>query len=90
MGAENTYQKKFLPLICRKSMMDIVIFTFIDAQIFTIPSVSVMEAVRSCMIRYNISEDDYSLDTLYKTYMRIRKEMSDEQKGSSKKGPFYL
>lgn len=80
MGQKNTYLGKFIPALYRKQILDVMIYTFIDAQRFTIPGISVENSALSFMKHYEIDEDDLTIDKIVKTFSRIQKELIDERK----------
>ena len=86
MGAKNTFLKNNVAVIYQKQILDVMIFTFIDAQRFTIPSISVEESAKSFLKHYNIDEGELSLGKITLSFWRIQKELIDEQKTVNKKG----
>lgn len=80
MGAKNNYLNDRVPLLYRKQILDVMIYTFIDTQRFTIPSISIEESALSFMRHYQIPEDELSLDKIKITFFRIQKELIDESK----------
>lgn len=81
MGQTNNYLKETVPALYRKQTLDIMIYTWISAQRFTIPSISVEESALSFMKHYSISEDQMSLTKVTTTFWRTQKEIINEQKG---------
>lgn len=86
MGATNSFLKNNVSVIYQKQILDVMIFTFIDTQRFTIPSISVDEAAKSFLAHHKIDEGELSIDKIRKTYYRILNELIDEQKTINKKG----
>ena len=80
MGSPNTYLQNHVPTLYRKSILDVMIFTFIDAQRFTVPTISITESAKAFMLRYQIDEGEMSLEKVVKTFTRLQKELFDEQK----------
>jgi hypothetical protein len=80
MGQKNQYLDKHIPALYRKTALDIMIFTFIDAQRFTIPGISIENSALSFLKRYDIDEGDLSIEKIRKTYTRIQKELFEDQK----------
>lgn len=64
--------------------MDVMIYTFIDCQLFTIPSISIHESARAFQKHYKIDEDEYSFDAILSSYKRTRKQLLDEEKTDTK------
>jgi hypothetical protein len=85
MGAKNSFVKNNLPVICQRQMLDVIIFTWIDAQRFTLPTISVEESAKSFLAHHKIDEGELSLDKIRKTYYRILNDLIDEQKTINKK-----
>lgn len=90
MGAENSYLKKTVPLLYRKSILDVAIYTWVKAQKKLIPSLSINECAKGFMSEHDISEDDLSHEAVMKSFKRTQKELFDEQKNHFGKGPYYL
>lgn len=80
MGAKNSFLENNVSVIYRKSILDVMIYTFISTQRFTIPTISIEESAKSFLAYHKIQEGDLSLDKITKTYSRIQKELFDEQK----------
>lgn len=80
MGAKNQYLDKHVPMLYRKTALDIIIYTFIDTQRFTIPGISVQESAKSFLKHYDIDEGDLSLEKITTTFFRIQKELINEKK----------
>lgn len=80
MGAKNGYLNETVPLLYRKQILDVMIYTWIDAQRFTLPTITVEDSAISFMRHYKISEDQLSLKKVTETFWRIQKELIDEQK----------
>ncbi len=80
MGAKNSFLENNVSVIYRKSILDVMIFTFISAQRFTIASISIEESAKSFLMYHKIEEEELSIDKIKKTYTRIQKELFDEQK----------
>lgn len=83
MGHKNNYLDKEVPALYRKQALDIMIYTFIDAQRMLIPSLSVMDCAKSFLNRYKIDEGDLSLHKIETTYYRTQKEIYADQKTKS-------
>lgn len=80
MGAPNGYLNETVPLLYRKQILDVMIYTFIDAQRFSLPSISVEESAISFLRHYKIEEEQLSVEKVTRTFWRIQKELIDEQK----------
>jgi len=78
MGQKNKYLDKEVPAMYRKNTLDTMIYTFIDAQRFTIPGISVKESALSFLKHYKIDESDLSLEKVTQTFFRIQKELLNE------------
>jgi hypothetical protein len=84
MGAKNSFLKNNVAVIYQKQMLDVMIYTWIEAQRFTVPSISVEESAKSFLIHHKIDEGELSLEKCTKSFWRIQKELIDEKKTSSK------
>lgn len=80
MGQKNNYLHNAIPALYRKTALDIMIYTFIDCQRFTIPGISVENAALSFMKHHKINEDEMSIQKVTLTYYRIQKEIFNEQR----------
>lgn len=85
MGKENSFLKNNISAIYRKQILDVMIYTFIDTQRFTIPGISVTESAKSFLHHHNIDEGELSLNSIESTYYRLQKELYEEQKTCNKK-----
>ena len=85
MGSKkNLYLEKHLPVLFRRSLMDQAIYVFIDAQKFTIPSISIEESAKAFMVHNKIEEEEYSLDAIKQSYLRTRKAIYGEEATNKK------
>lgn len=80
MGFKNTYLGNHIPALYRKQILDVMIYTFIDAQRFTIPGISIENSARAFLIRYDIDEGELSIFKITTTFSRIQKELLDEKR----------
>lgn len=90
MGAENSYLKNHVSLLCRKNAIEQAIYVSIETTRRHLPSVSVDEAVKSFMVHFNITEDDMSFESIRGSYFRTQKQLYEEQRKHTGKSPFYF
>ncbi len=83
MGQKNTYLTEHIPALYRKSILDIMIYTFIDTQRYTIPGISIDNSALAFLKRYDIDEAEMSKYKVISTFTRIQKELFEEQKTKS-------
>lgn len=76
----NKFLDNNIQRLYRHNALSIMIYTWITAQKFTVPSISVEESSLAFMKHQNISEDEMSLGTVMTTFKRIQKEVFDEYK----------
>lgn len=80
MGQKNKYLEDRIPALYRKTALDIMIYTFIDAQRFTIPGISVENSAISFLKHYEVDEEDLTINKITTTFFRIQKELINESK----------
>lgn len=85
MPKENTYIKKNVPFLYRQNIINVMIYTFIDAQRFTLPSISVDESAKAFLLHYDIDEAELPLATIRDIFFRTQKELINEQKSDNQK-----
>ncbi len=77
---KNVYTQKHIPALYQKTMMDVIIYTFITAQRFTIPGISVENSAVAFLNCYKISEEELTIVKITQTFFRIQKELAYEGK----------
>lgn len=87
MGAKNSFLENNVSVIYRKSILDVMIYTFIAAQRFTVSSITIEESANSFLVFHQISKNELSIDKIVKTFSRMQKEIFDEQKTVNQKRP---
>lgn len=80
MGHKNKYLDKVVPAMYRLNTLDTMIYTWINAQRFLIPSLSVENCALSFLMYHQIEEEELSLDKVKLTYYRIQKSIINERK----------
>ncbi len=80
MAKENIYIENHIPKFYRKSILDVMIFTWIDCQRTTIPGISVENSALSFLKHQNIPEEELTIAKITQTFFRIQKELIDERK----------
>ncbi|MDQ3047656.1 MAG: hypothetical protein M3R27_08925 [Bacteroidota bacterium] len=80
MGQKNQYLDKVIPALYRKQMLDVMIYTFIEAQRSLVPGLSVSDSAKSFLMSYDIDEGDMTLEKIKSTYFRIQKDLFHEKK----------
>ena len=80
MSDKQKYQNKVIPALYRKQILDVMIFTFIQAQRRLIPTLTIRECGISFLKHYDIDEDELSLLKIEKTYQRIQKEVIKDER----------
>lgn len=86
MGNTNSYIEKNIPILYRKQILDVMIFTYIDCQRFTIPGITVEDSSLSFMKRHGVDPEEMTIEKIRTTYYRIQKELLNEHKRKSKSG----
>lgn len=68
--ANNQYLDSIIPKFYRRQAFDVMIFVFIDAYRFLLPSVTIEEAVNAFIKRYKIDKDLITFDAIQQSYYR--------------------
>lgn len=82
MGHKNKYLDKVVPAMYRLNSLDTMIYTWINAQRFLIPGLSVENSALSFLKHHQIDEQDLTLDKIKMTYFRVQKDIINEKKTS--------
>jgi hypothetical protein len=80
VSAKNKYIENNIPALYRRTILDVMIYTFIDAVKHTIPGISVDEAALAFSKKYKIDEDEMTLTSITRVYYRIQKELFEDER----------
>ena len=79
--SKNKYLTNAIPALYRAQLIDVMAFTFIDTYRFTIPSVSIEEAVSAFIRRYKIDES-LTESAVKQSYYRTLQLVTDAERTS--------
>lgn len=80
MSQNNKYLQNVIPNLYRREVLHVMIFTFIDTYKFVHPSVTLEEAAQAFMKRHKVNEDEYGMNTIVHTYLRVQKDLHDSER----------
>lgn len=83
MGKEAEY-KKAIPALYKRGHLETSLFSWVNCARYLFNTVSVDNVIMGFYKYYNISIDEYPLNTARQTYYRMLKELNDLEKKQSK------
>jgi hypothetical protein len=76
MPKEREYEKR-IPKFLRRKTMDMFMYGYVCGVIDHMPAVPIRRAIESFLVKHNISEDDFSLDSAVQVYYKMRDDFQE-------------